>query len=146
MSFQPNTTSEETPPDAVWLAEVEPSLHAQLATSSDAPARARALVSGWCETFDLDVQRCQMLRLLVSELVTNAVIHPHAPRSPVIVLAASMSGGRITVTVTDTGTGPAPHSREPDPATGGYGLYLLDRETLSWGADDVQGTRVWFEL
>ena len=140
------TSSEQLSDDGVWLAEIHPNLYAQLATNEQAPARARALVSGWCEAFDLDEARCQMLRLLVSEVVTNAVVHPRRPRRPIIVLAASMLNDHVTVTVTDTGTGPTPRPRDPHPSTGGYGLYLLERETVRWGVDDIQDTRVWFEI
>ena len=57
-----------------------------------------------------------------------------------------MLNDHVTVTVTDTGTGPTPRPRDPHPSTGGYGLYLLERETVRWGVDDIQDTRVWFEI
>jgi anti-sigma regulatory factor (Ser/Thr protein kinase) len=132
--------------DDVWLAETQPNLHAHLASRADAPARARVLVSAWCGAFGLDSPRCDTLRLLVTEVVTNAVVHPRAARKPVILLAATLEGDRVLVTVTDTGTGPPPSPRDPDPSAGGFGLFLLDQQALRWGVDAAQGCRVWFEI
>jgi hypothetical protein len=50
------------------------------------------------------------------------------------------------VEVTDGGSGFTPAPRDPDHPGGGYGLYLVEREARSWGADGQGGTRVWFEL
>ncbi|HEY4897679.1 MAG TPA: ATP-binding protein [Solirubrobacteraceae bacterium] len=146
MRSQKNVPSRLIADDGVWLAEEHPNLHARLATRLDAPARARALVSDWCRAFELDGSRGDMLRLLVTEIVTNAVVHPWAPREPVIVLGASFSGENVIVTVTDTGTGPSPAPRTPQPTSGGYGLFLLERSAIRWGVDEVRGTRVWFEI
>jgi anti-sigma regulatory factor (Ser/Thr protein kinase) len=132
--------------DEVWLAELEPSLCAHLTTRVDAPARARALVSEWFASFELDRARCDMVRLLVSELVTNAVVHAEEPRQPIIALSARREGDMLFVSVADAGTGAPARRRRPDMSRGGYGLDLVGRAAHRWGVDASQGHRVWFEI
>ncbi len=126
--------------------EGQPGFRTRLSSGNDAPARARALISQWCESLDLEKERCETLRLLVSEVVTNAVVHPATPRRAVIILEARASGERLRVSVTDSGTGLGPTQRAPDAAAGGFGLFLLERETACWGHSESNGTSVWFEL
>ena len=87
------------------------------------------------------------LRLLVSEVVTNAVRHAGASAGDEIELIARSGNGRVRVEVTDPGAG----FRYDGPsgtleAEGGWGLYLVDRIADRWGIDDDPSTRVWFEL
>jgi anti-sigma regulatory factor (Ser/Thr protein kinase) len=117
-----------------------------LTTRVDAPARARALVSEWFASFELDLERCDMVRLLVSELVTNAVVHAEEPRQPVIALSARREGEMLFVSVADAGTGLPPRHRSPDVSRGGFGLDLVDRAAHRWGVEVEQGHRVWFEI
>jgi anti-sigma regulatory factor (Ser/Thr protein kinase) len=98
-----------------------------------------------------EAPRRETLVLLVSELVTNAVVHsPAAPEAP-IHLTAQVVEDRVRVAVTDAGDGFAPVPRVIPPAAerlaeGGYGLYLVNRAASRWGVDREGGTRVWFEL
>jgi anti-sigma regulatory factor (Ser/Thr protein kinase) len=86
------------------------------------------------------------LRLLVSELVTNAVRHGHECDGGVE-LTLDMEGGRLRVEVRDGGAGFVPTPRDPDPTTpGGWGLVVVDRLADRWGVEDTGGTRVWFEM
>lgn len=126
--------------------KIAPDLHVELTRREDAPAVARSLVVSWCERIGVDRTRRETARLLVSELVTNAVLHPQAPADATIRLAASLFRRRIVVTVSDSGTGRAPAPREPAPGEGGYGLYLLELQARRWGVDRGEGTHVWFEL
>ena len=122
-------------------------LHADLPRRDDAPGAARALAAAWCDTLDLEPVTCDTVRLLVSEVVTNAVVHSQAPPGAIIKLAASLSDGSVIVTVADSGTGVGPSPRAPDPLDGGYGLFLLEKEAGQWGVDrGPEGTRVWFKL
>ncbi|HSL10774.1 MAG TPA: SpoIIE family protein phosphatase [Actinomycetota bacterium] len=87
------------------------------------------------------------LRLLVSEVVTNAVRHAASSPDDVIELTARSGNGRVWVEVTDPGAG----FRYDGPsgtldAEGGWGLYLVDRIADRWGIDDDPSTRVWFEI
>lgn len=122
-------------------------LHADLPRRDDAPRTARALAAAWCDAVDLEPIACDTVRLLVSEVVTNAVLHSEAPPGANIKLAATLSDGSVMVTVSDAGTGSGPSPRAPDPLDGGYGLFLLEREAEHWGVDrGSEGTRVWFTL
>lgn len=126
--------------------EIAPDLDVELTRREDAPALARSLVSSWCDGWGIEPSRRETVRLLVSELVTNAVLHPQAPADATIKLAASHAGRHVLVSVADTGTGRAPAQREPAPTEGGYGLYLVERQSRRWGVGRGEGTRVWFEV
>lgn len=81
--------------------------------------------------------------LLVSELVTNAVLHAKDP----LQVSLRMSGTTIRVEVSD-GASERPALRPLDPTSpGGRGLVLVDRLANSWGVEDrAPGKVVWFEL
>jgi anti-sigma regulatory factor (Ser/Thr protein kinase) len=86
--------------------------------------------------------------LLVSELVSNAVVHAGAgPDRPLQVQV--LRGPRwVIVTVADEGPGftwhPAP---ERGNESGGWGLFLVDQIADCWGVEcTAAGTRVWFEI
>ncbi len=120
------------------------SLELELQRHPDAPAVARAAAAGLCQQIGLTHACCQTLLLLVSEIVTNAVIHSKAlPDIPIRFSAAAIRD-HIRVDVHDGGSGFTP---QPRTAThGGWGLHLLDQQARSWGVDNEQGTLVWFEL
>jgi anti-sigma regulatory factor (Ser/Thr protein kinase) len=121
-------------------------LELELETGVGAPARARAAMHDRCEAFALSTPSRQTLLLLVSELVSNAVLHADAGRAAPILLTAQLGGDPLCVSVTDAGSGFTPEPPVPAPRSGGYGLYLLDRAASRWGVDRTRGTRVWFEL
>ncbi|MEA2197518.1 MAG: hypothetical protein QOJ25_1569 [Solirubrobacteraceae bacterium] len=122
-------------------------LRINLEQSPHAPSLARAAVASFSDGNDVAPARLATLLLLVSEVVTNAVIHSGAPCQTNITLCASMSdAGAIRIEVIDGGDGFTPVPRDPSSPGGGYGLYLVDRESLCWGVDRSGGTRVWFEL
>jgi anti-sigma regulatory factor (Ser/Thr protein kinase) len=86
------------------------------------------------------------LRLLVSELVTNSVMHGGAGPNDPIRLEVAVSAGGVRAEVTDLGPGFTPPRQAPAPSEpGGWGLVIVDRVAARWGAE--QGGRVvWFEL
>ncbi|MCW3020146.1 MAG: hypothetical protein JWN10_2454, partial [Solirubrobacterales bacterium] len=88
------------------------------------------------------------LTLLVSELVSNAVLHSDAPPASGIVLRAHLlEADAIRVEVIDRGTGFTATPRDDGrPPGGGYGLFLVEQQATRWGVDCEGGTRVWFEL
>jgi PAS domain S-box-containing protein len=79
-------------------------------------------------------------RLLVSELVTNAVRHGSGDE---VVLALQVDDARARFEVHDAGN-QRPVRQEPRGAAGGYGLNLVAALAARWGADAHAG--VWFEL
>ena len=82
-------------------------------------------------------------QLLVSELVTNAVIHAHSGA------VVSMEGDQDLVKVSvrdDSSTEPALRDCGPDEIAG-RGLQLVNRIARRWGVNIVTGGKsVWFEL
>ena len=86
-----------------------------------------------------------LARLLVSELVTNAVTHGAGP----IELRVALESDHVRVVVTDRGGGrPTLHRPRPDDAVrGGWGLHLVDDSATAWGSDvGPDRTSLWFEL
>jgi anti-sigma regulatory factor (Ser/Thr protein kinase) len=117
-----------------------------LERDAQAPALARAALAGFFAERRIDPDALATLRLLVSEVVSNAVIHSDAPSSSEILLFARMlDDGGVRVEVTDRGSGFTLKPRDPD-RHGGYGLYLLEKQATRWGVDGRDGTRVWFEI
>ena len=93
----------------------------------------------------VDDERMGDLRLVISEVITNAVRHGG---SGDMVVAVTPKSGYLCVQVTDTGDGFAPRPRafEPDD-DGGFGLFLIERLTRRWGLTrEDSNTRVWFEF
>jgi anti-sigma regulatory factor (Ser/Thr protein kinase) len=87
------------------------------------------------------------IRLLVSELVTNAVRHAGAPRGGEIELDVSMEASSVRVEVADPGDGFDPEPRDDEMTRpGGWGLYLVDRIADRWGVVRNAMNRVWFEI
>ncbi len=92
----------------------------------------------------LDAGHTETLRLLVSELVTNAVRHG-GHGSPVELHAHWNSQVRIEVSDHGSGFTPAPRTGAVD-EPGGYGLFLVGTLADRWGVETDGGTTVWFEL
>ena len=86
-------------------------------------------------------------RLLVSELVTNAVRHVPAGDGDQIELVVERADGRLRVEVADRGPGfePAPRT-DVSTATSGWGLHIMSKLASRWGVEVGDGSRVWFEL
>ncbi len=89
----------------------------------------------------------QSLDLVVSELVSNAVLHSGLGPSDTVQLRVELTDQLLRVEVTDEGTGFAPSAR-PAPGTDhhGWGLLLVERLAIRWGVEDQPGTTVWAEL
>jgi anti-sigma regulatory factor (Ser/Thr protein kinase) len=87
------------------------------------------------------------VRLLVSELVTNAVRHANLAHGDAIRLVFEVADHHFRVEVHDPGGGFVPTAPAPDPARpSGWGLYLVAELSDRWGVDSDEQTLVWFEL
>ena len=90
------------------------------------------------------------IRLLVSELVTNCVKHARTGPEESIVLSVDIGDHQVRVSVRDDGPGfepPAPPlTEEAAEAGSGWGLFLVDQISESWGVEREAGATVWFEL
>ena len=126
--------------------EGKPVLTLIVEQNNDAPALARAAVSAFCETRDVPEQTLATLKLLVSEVVTNAVTHPDLDRPANVRLLARVDQGIIRVEVIDDGSGFGAAPREASESESGIGLFLVDKEAIRWGVDEIGGNRVWFEV
>ncbi|HEX9891921.1 MAG TPA: ATP-binding protein, partial [Actinomycetota bacterium] len=90
-------------------------------------------------------QRYADLRLLVSELVSNSVVHG-APGEAVH-LRVGIKGGVAEVEVEDAGRGsvaPSPGARPGDES--GRGLQIVEMLADRWGVASSRPTRVWFQV
>ena len=121
-------------------------LAVELDRTSEAPGAARAAIVEFCQDREIASSPIATVMLLVSEVVTNAVVHPDVPATATIMLAARVQERLIRVEVTDQGRGFVPRPRDPTRATGGFGLYLLEKESRDWGVVQKDGTCVWFEV
>jgi anti-sigma regulatory factor (Ser/Thr protein kinase) len=116
-------------------------LTAEPGAVSEARSWAAAVTRGL-----LDGDQAQSLRLVISEVVTNAL--RHGAESERIDLAVTPKPDFLCVQVTDDGPGLAPRPRalEPD-EEGGFGLFFVEQLTRRWGVTrENRRTRVWFEL
>ncbi len=121
-------------------------LRMDLDRNVEAPGIARAAVSRMCEELPLTGAASHTLLLLVSEVVSNAVLHSAGPPEAPIGLAADVVDHSIRIAVSDAGEGFVPARRDPERASGGYGLYLLEKAASRWGVEAGGATTVWFEL
>jgi anti-sigma regulatory factor (Ser/Thr protein kinase) len=90
----------------------------------------------------------QSILLLVSETVTNAVVHGECTSVGTVDLEVDLSGDGVWVGVTNTGP-PLEHTPAlpPPSATGGRGLCLVEALARDWGTGYARGnTSVWFEV
>ncbi|MDQ3630029.1 MAG: ATP-binding protein [Actinomycetota bacterium] len=88
------------------------------------------------------------LRLLLSEVVTNAVRHSGAAPGARVQVVAENGTGCVRVEVHDEGCGfVAPAQPGPRPeGTSGWGLFLVQNRARRWGTQLAPDAHVWFEL
>ena len=107
-----------------------------------APAIARRMVDELGGV--LDPQCAEQARLLLSEVVTNAVRHGEG--ETIRVLLDAVQGGELRCEVMDEGHGFVPKARDkPSMVEGGWGLHLVETLSRRWGVREGS-THVWFEL
>jgi serine/threonine-protein kinase RsbW len=120
-------------------------LERTLPVTPEAAAEARHALDGL--SGELPDGRMRDVRLLVSELVTNAVRHANLASGDVIELVIELADRTLRVEVHDPGGGFVPTAPSPDPARpSGWGLYLVAELADRWGVDSDEETLVWFEL
>jgi anti-sigma regulatory factor (Ser/Thr protein kinase) len=118
-------------------------LRREFAPTPGAVADARHAVDGLYG--DLGHELHATVVLLISELVTNSVLHANAPNGTIeLVLCANPLAVRVEVR--DDGEGfEASAARSPHP-DGGHGLKLVDSLADRWAMPAGDGTRVRFEI
>ncbi|MFD3560546.1 ATP-binding protein [Streptomyces sp. NPDC058686] len=112
-------------------------------SAAQARKLTRAHLSGWAVCDDT----CDAAALIISELVTNAIVHTASSR---IVCELHDSADRVRIAVRDEGWAPGePHpSRRVAPEEEhGRGLLLVAAVSTAWGAQETgPGLVVWAEL
>ncbi len=103
---------------------------------------SRARLSHWAVCEDT----CDTAELVVSELVTNAIVHAAGQR---VVCELQDAGDLVRIAVCDEGCAPGephPSPRRPDEEHG-RGLLLVAAVSRAWGAQDTgPGLLVWAEI
>lgn len=112
----------------------------------DAPLRARAEV----EALELVGRTREDVTLLVSELVTNCVVHADLSPGQNIDLTLRRQEATVRVEVRDSGRGFAAtlahyNDADEDPSSG-LGLFIVERLADRWGVERGAETCVWFEV
>lgn len=81
--------------------------------------------------------------LLISELVTNAVVHAHTP----VEVHIAVRGPVVRIEAHDGSTTPPRLPHVDASSTSGRGLAMVDELATSWGSVvNADGKTVWFEL
>ena len=112
-----------------------------LPKSPSSASQARLFLD--CVRADVDPGVFENARLLLSELVANAV--EHVAEDGDLEIRIALGDGVLRVEVLDPGPGFVPPSRPPD-SDRGWGLRFTDRLASRWAADRDDRARVWFEL
>ena len=116
---------------------------ARLPPDALAPARARRQAAVRCDRLPLDT--ADVVLLLTSELVTNAVLYGAGDA----LLDIQVEAGLISVGVADEGGGDVRAAESWRWPEGGHGLTLVQALANRWGVEpdsNGAGKRVWFEV
>jgi anti-sigma regulatory factor (Ser/Thr protein kinase) len=113
----------------------------------DAATRARRSVHAQLDGH-IPATKASDAALLVSELVTNSVVHANVGPRRLLTVEVTTLDDRLRIAVTDPGSRLRPRLLPPDPETpGGLGLLLVDELCETWGVrQDLTRTCVWCEL
>lgn len=100
-----------------------------LGVDKQAPGAAREFVGEWFR--DRGIKDAYTAQLIVSELVTNALLHGQPPIA--VRMVRDESDGLPVIEVEDGGDGSPIVQPESDTATGGRGLVLVSVLAKEWG-------------
>jgi len=119
-----------------------PAIRISLPQAAASPAEARHLISRFAAENDL---RSDAALLVLSELVTNAVLHGAEP----IEVCVARDGDLLRIEVSDGGNradGVALRSQD-ERRPGGRGLHIVNSLARRWGTADTDfGKTVWAEI
>jgi DNA-binding NarL/FixJ family response regulator len=141
----PHQTVDEVLEVAGVLAAVEQALAGQrtrLGQDVTASAAARRFVEETLARWDC-ASVLDTVNLLVSELVTNAVIHARSEAD----VAVRLTADAVRVEVSDQASGAPARRVADDEATSGRGFEIVEALASAWGVEPgPTGKTVWFEV
>ncbi|MEU6280564.1 ATP-binding protein [Streptomyces sp. NPDC047028] len=118
----------------------------ELAAHPGSPAQARRLARARLTGWSVCADTCDTAALVISELVTNAIVHTASSR---VVCELHDHDDTVRIAVHDEGCAPGqprPAAQRPEEEQG-RGLLLVDAVCESWGAQERgPGLLVWAEL
>ncbi|WP_078913890.1 ATP-binding protein [Streptomyces sp. NRRL S-37] len=119
----------------------------ELAAHPGSPAQARRLTRARLTGWSVCEDTCDTAALVVSELVTNAIVHTASSH---IVCELHDGGELVRIAVRDEGCAPGQpraNTRQQPEDEHGRGLLLIDALCHSWGAhENGPGLLVWADL
>ncbi|MFI5682717.1 ATP-binding protein [Streptomyces sp. NPDC051636] len=118
----------------------------ELAAHPASPAQARRLARARLTGWSVCADTCDTAALVISELVTNAIVHTASSR---VVCELHDHDDTVRIAVYDEGCAPGePHPSPQRPEEEhGRGLLLVDAMCRAWGAQEHgPGLLVWAEL
>jgi anti-sigma regulatory factor (Ser/Thr protein kinase) len=120
----------------------------ELPARAESVSRARKLTTDRLLHWGISKATSETAVLIVSELVTNAVVHAAGDH---VICELRVDQERLRIAVEDQGYGPTgPQLHRASADEGGRGLFLVDSMCSCWGAQDTSGYGpgrvVWAEL
>ncbi len=126
------------------IVDVRPAIHSDLLATADSCPRARDIVAGACRDWNV-AEVAGAAGVVVSELVSNAVLHARPP----LRLLVALRGGHLQVAVRD-GSPVLPQPVRGAPLLSvehGRGLHLIESFAAAWGSmPTAEGKVVWAAL
>lgn len=120
--------------------------HLTVPASPSSAMTARRFATAFCERAQLDAVVVDDCALLLSELVSNSVVHARSEAR----ICVGLIGTVLRVEVADDSDRLPVRRPQALDATGGRGVLIMEALASSWGAarraDPPPGKVVWFEL
>ena len=125
---------------------MEAEIDVRFAPEPEVVTTARHTLDGLADL--LPAEKLEDVRLVVSELVTNSILHAGLSTEDQISLTVKVSAGSVRGRVCDLGSGFEVPS-EPSPRSdmsGGWGLPIVETISDRWGVEGNSHVCVWFEI
>ena len=131
-----------------WAREVSTSKVVHLPCAPASVGLARRALSNELRAAGVFDNAVRDAALVVSELLSNAILHAYPLPGELLQLAWDMDGSSVEVAVSDGGSATVPRAGHPAPfAVGGRGLGIVEHLSLTWGVrSDEVGLTVWAVL